>query len=29
MHGGSFTGRQPESLTKQEWQTVISPAVTR
>lgn len=29
MHGDSFRGRQPESLTHQEWQQVIRPAIER
>ena len=29
MHGGQFAGRQPESLTADEWQTAIQPAITR
>ena len=26
MHGGQFAGRQPESLTAEEWERVIRPA---
>lgn len=29
MYGGRFCGREPESLTLEEWQTVIQPAVVR
>jgi len=29
MHGGRFAGRQPESLTPEEWTTVIAPAIAR
>jgi len=29
MHGGKFVGRQPESLTADEWETVIRPAMER
>ena len=28
-HGGAFQGRQPENLTREEWQTVIHPAIER
>lgn len=29
MHYGKFVGRQPESLTSDEWQVVIQPAIAR
>jgi len=29
MHGGEFRGRQPESLTREEWESVLRPAVVR
>ncbi|MSR60686.1 MAG: toprim domain-containing protein, partial [Planctomycetaceae bacterium] len=29
MHGGTFAGRQPESLTAEEWETAIRPAMER
>jgi serine/threonine-protein kinase len=29
MHGGQFVGRQPESLTGEEWDGVIRPAIAR
>lgn len=29
MHGGTFAGRQPESLTVEEWNTAIRPAIAR
>ena len=29
MHGGRFRGRQPESLTREEWQEAIAPALQR
>jgi hypothetical protein len=29
MHGGAFAGRQPESLTREEWDEVIGQAVAR
>lgn len=29
MHGGNFDGRQPESLTPDEWQSAIRPAIER
>ena len=29
MHDGRFRGRQPESLTREEWQEVILPAILR
>ena len=29
MYGGRFAGRQPESLTGEEWETVIQPAIIR
>jgi hypothetical protein len=29
MHGGKFSGRQPESLTLEEWEGVIRPAIVR
>ncbi len=29
MHGGQFDSRQPESLTEEEWRTVIRPAIER
>ena len=27
MHGGKFTGRQPETLTAEEWENAILPAL--
>jgi len=29
MHGGAFAGRQPESLTQEEWESVLLPGVVR
>ena len=29
MHGGRFRGRQPESLTGEEWREAIAPALQR
>jgi hypothetical protein len=29
MHGGRFTGRQPENLTSEEWGQAILPAIAR
>jgi hypothetical protein len=29
MHDGQFAGRQPESLTREEWQEVIERALLR
>lgn len=29
MHGGKFTGRQPENLTRDEWEQEIVPAIVR
>lgn len=29
MHGGNFANREPESLTKEEWERVILPAIAR
>ncbi|MBS0261806.1 MAG: toprim domain-containing protein [Planctomycetes bacterium] len=29
MHGGTFDGRQPESLTREEWESAIRPTVAR
>ena len=29
MHGGQFAGRQPESLSREEWETVIRPRRSR
>ena len=29
MHGGKFTGRQPEPLTPEEWESAIRPTTTR
>lgn len=29
MHGGNFAARQPESLTGEEWEQAIRPAITR
>ncbi len=29
MHGGEFRGRQPESLAREEWESVVRPAVVR
>jgi hypothetical protein len=29
MHGGRFLGRQPESVTQNEWQTAILPGLLR
>ncbi len=29
MYGGRFAGRQPESLTREEWEAVIEPTVVR
>jgi hypothetical protein len=29
MYGGRFAGRQPESLTRAEWDEAIAPAITR
>ena len=29
MHGGIFCGRQPESLTREEWEQMICPAITK
>ncbi len=29
MHGGRFVGRQPESITREEWETAIRPSVER
>jgi len=29
MHGGKFAGRQPENITREEWQTVLQPAIMR
>lgn len=29
MHGGKFAGRQPENISRDEWQDVICPAIKR
>lgn len=29
MHGGMFAGRQPENLTREEWDQIIRPAIVR
>ena len=29
MHGGKFVGRQPENLTREEWEQVVRPAIER
>jgi hypothetical protein len=29
MHGGNFVGRQPETISADEWQRVIRPAINR
>ena len=29
MHGGAFAGRQPESLTREEWERTILPGIVR
>lgn len=29
MHGAAFHGRQPETLTPEEWERMIQPAITR
>ncbi len=29
MHGGKFAGRQPESLTRDEWESAVRPTTTR
>jgi hypothetical protein len=29
MHGGTFAGRQPESITQQEWDEVVRPGIER
>ena len=29
MHGGVFTGRQPESLTREDWERAILPGIAR
>gem|GEM_PF-5785541 len=29
MHGGRFLGRQPESVTLQEWQETLQPKLDR
>ncbi len=29
MHAGKFVGKQPEHLTREEWETAILPAITR
>lgn len=29
MHSGAFAGRQPESLTREEWEQVIRPTISR
>jgi hypothetical protein len=27
MHGGKFNGRQPENLTREEWEQAIVPTI--
>jgi hypothetical protein len=29
MHGGKFSGREPESLTREEWESTLRPAIVR
>jgi hypothetical protein len=29
MQSGKFAGRQPESITREEWESVIGPAIAR
>ena len=29
MHGGAVRDRQPESLTREEWEQIIAPSITR
>ena len=29
MHGGAFMGRQPENLTREEWESAIRPMLER
>ena len=29
MHGGKFAGREPESLTREEWEATLRPAIVR
>ena len=29
MHGGTFAGRQPESMTREEWEEVLRVGIER